>query len=187
MQTYWRVFPWDAGAEPGHRFSPSFIPRPTGLGRFDLPVDLSSVLYLAESPAHAVGEALQSWRNSSLTRRHLELDGTQLALVEVTISHEGAAALIDLCKPRALDAGPTRPDLVASRHRGVTQPIARQAWKAGHTGLRWWSSFWGDWHTTVLFSARVKEDLRFSQPTPLELDSPALKDAARTLGMTLAA
>ncbi|MCY3548233.1 MAG: RES domain-containing protein [Gemmatimonadetes bacterium] len=66
MALFWRVIPWDADVREGSRFSPSWIPPTTGRGRFDLPVACSPVLYLAESPAHAVAEALQPWRNRPL-------------------------------------------------------------------------------------------------------------------------
>jgi RES domain len=184
---YWRVFPWDAAAAAGEKFSPSFVPRPTGLGRFDLPVDLSPVRYLAESPEHAVAEALQPWRNSRLSPYHLELDGRRLALVQVTIVHALTTAIVDLCDPRVLGPLATRPDLVASRHRDVTQSIARRVWEAGRPGLRWWSCFSGDWHTTVLFTGRASSGTRFSRPEHLEMDSPALQDAAGALGMKLVA
>ena len=48
---FWRAFPRDRSAPPGARFSASFVPDPTGRGRFDLPWNLSPVLYMAETPA----------------------------------------------------------------------------------------------------------------------------------------
>ena len=71
----WRVFPWHAGAVPGSRFSPSHVPEPTGRGRFDLPRDLSPVLYVAATPDHAVGELLQPWRGHPLEPSHLTRAG----------------------------------------------------------------------------------------------------------------
>lgn len=69
---------------------------------------------------------------------------------------EGPGARIaDLCDAGVLQRLGTAPDRVASRHRTVTQPIARTIWDAEYAGLRWWSRFWGDWHTTVLFTARL--------------------------------
>ncbi|HZD04543.1 MAG TPA: hypothetical protein VE173_06485, partial [Longimicrobiales bacterium] len=69
---------------------------------------------------------------------------------------EGPGARIaDLCDAVVLQRLGTAPDRVASRHRTVTQPIARAIWEAEYAGLRWWSRFWGDWHTTVLFTARL--------------------------------
>ena len=53
-------------------------------------------------------------------------------------------------------------------------------------GLRWWSSFWGDWHGVVLFTARAERSLAFGQPQVLSPDNTALQQAAATLGMPLA-
>lgn len=56
MLEFWRVFPWDPSSEPGAPFSAAYIPLTTGRGRFDLPVDRSAVLYVAESVEHAIAE-----------------------------------------------------------------------------------------------------------------------------------
>lgn len=152
--TLWRAFPWDPAAREEAPFSPSFAPRPTGRGRFDLPLGASPTLYVAESPEHAIGEMIQPWRGRAIGQPHL--------------------------------------DRVASRHRSVTQPIARAVWDAGYAGLRWWSSFWGDWHTVVLFPARLTRPVRLDfgkptrrKPTRLTLETPALLDAARLLGIEI--
>lgn len=182
----WRTFPWDTGARLGTPFSPSFVPRPTGRGRFDLPLEASPTLYLAESPEHAIAEMIQPWRGRAIGQPHLERAGHRLALVEVHIVAP-EAAIADLCDPSTLGAVPAPPDRVASRRRSVTQPLARAVWDAGHAGLRWWSSFWGDWHTVVLFTARLTPPVRldFGEPTRLTLEAPALLDAARLLGVEI--
>lgn len=179
----WRVFPWDPAAPPGERFSPSWVPEPTGRGRFDLPRDLSPVLYLARAGAHAVGEALQGWRGQRILDAHLTRASLRLALVEVRVPPASAGRLADLCDPAYLARTRTGPDTTASRSRERTQPIARSAWDAGHHGLRWWSSFWGDWHTVVLFTARLAGRLRFGEPEVLTLEHPAVIEAADRLGM----
>ncbi|NJD18758.1 MAG: RES domain-containing protein [Gemmatimonadetes bacterium] len=179
----WRVFPWDPEALPGARFSPPHVPEPTGRGRFDLPRDLSPVLYLAETGAHAVGEMLQAWRGQRLRPAHLIRAGFPLALVEVRVPPASVGRLADLCDPDHLAATGTAPDTTASRSRERTQPIARAAWDAGRHGLRWWSSFWGDWHTIVLFTRRVGGKLRLGEPEVLTLEHPAVKEAADLLGM----
>ncbi len=177
------MFPWDSDATPGERFSPSHVPVPTGRGRFDIPRGLSSVLYAAETPDHAVAEALQPWRGRTLKPFHLLRAGFPLALVEVGVPSASARRLADLCDPTFLSARAVAPDTTASRFRGLTQPMARAAWEAGFHGLRWWSSFWGDWHTVVLFASRVSRGLGFGEPEPLTLDHPAVARAAELLGM----
>lgn len=190
MTTLWRAFPWDRRAAAGAPFSPSFVPRSTGRGRFDLPPDRTSVLYLAESPEHAVAELLHPWRGRRIDDRHLVRAGHPLTLVPIEDGSD-RRSLADLCDPAVLSALGIAPDQVASRHRAVTQPIARQIWDGGHTGLRWWSSFWGDWHTTVIFAARRARHgsggaLRFGEPEPLTRSHGALTNASRLLGIEVA-
>jgi len=130
-----------------------------------------------------VGEALQAWRARPLEADHLLRAGLPLALVEVRVPGASSARLADLCDPAYLHAGAIAPDATASRLRERTQPVARAAWDAGHHGLRWWSSFWGDWHTVVLFTARVEPVVRYGTPVTLAVDHPAVLDAAGLLGM----
>jgi len=186
-QDRWRVFPWDERSGAGARFSPSYAPRPPGRGRFDLPRDLSRVLHLAHSPEHAVGEVIQPWRGQRIGAPHLHRAGLPLALVRVTLAPGVESKLLDLCDPHALEEEGIAPDRTASRHRKVTQPLARQAWDAGASGLLWWSSFWGDWHTTVLFTARTEDRIAFSDPMPLTPTDSALRGAADLLGIRVVA
>ena len=166
----------------GSLFSPSFIPPTTGRGRFDLPLACSPVLYVAESPEHAIAEAIQPWRNRPLRQPHLARAGRPLALVGVQ-APEMASDLADLCRPDMLGRLGLSADRVASRHRRRTQAIAASVWDSGHAGLRWWSSFWGDWHGIVLFTARMKGGVRFGSPEVLSAENPALQEAAAALGM----
>lgn len=179
----WRVFPWDAGAAAGARFSPSWVPQPTGRGRFDLPRALSTVLYTSECPEHAVGEMLHPWRGRTLEPFHLTRADLPLALVEVRVAPESLERLADLCDPSYLASSGTPPDWTASRSRHRSQPVARAAWDAGFHGLRWWSSFWGDWHTVVLFTNRIEAKLEFGTPEVLTVDGTAVGKAAELLGM----
>ena len=159
------------------------MPAPTGRGRFDIPRQLSSSLYLAESPAHAVGEIIQPWRGQRIGSSHLKRASLPLALVDVTISPGLQSKLFDFCDPASLNAEDIPPDRIASRNRNTTQPLARQIWDTGAHGLRWWSSFWGDWHTTVLFTARTDGHLEFGEPIPLTPAHPAVQRAAGLLGI----
>jgi len=183
----WRVFPWDERASQGARFSPSFVPAPTGRGRFDLPRELSSTLYLADSPEHAVGEVIQPWRGQRIEAPHLQRAGFPLALVRVTMAPGIESNLVDFCDPRILKDARIAPDLTASRHRENTQPLARQVWATGASGLRWWSSFWGDWHTLVLFTARLGGRIEFGHPVPLTPADPAVVQAAHLMGIGIVA
>jgi hypothetical protein len=182
----WRVFPWDPSAADGAVFSPSFVPEPTGRGRFDLPSRRSPVLYLAESPAHAVAELLHPWRGRSIDDRHLTRAGRRLAVVEVTWSAP-TDDIADLCDPETLVRLDVAPDRVASRQRSITQPIAQRVWDSGSAGLRWWSRFWGDWHATVVFTARAGVSagphLLYGESKPLGVEAPEVMEAAELLGI----
>lgn len=182
-QLLWRVFPWDRQAVLGREHSPSFVSPAGGRGRFDLPPDLSPVFYLAESPEHAIGEMLQGLRNRRVTGEVLRRAGYPLSLVSVMLPDAIRSELADLCNPEFLAREGLKPDRLASRHRWVTQPLARTLWSRGFGGLRWWSRFWGDWHTVVLFVARLRGQMRFGEPSVLTPDSPHVIDAANLLSI----
>ena len=181
----WRVFPWDPSAPPGSRFSASYVPPPSGRGRFDLPRRFSPVSYLAGSPEHAVAEVIQPWRGSRIGAAHLRRASLPLALVRGTLI-DGDVELANLCEPQVLDAHDIAPDRSAARHRDVTQPLALKTWQAGYAGLHWWSSFWGDWHTYVLFTTRAGRALTFAEPELLHPAHAAVTTAAELLGIEVA-
>jgi RES domain-containing protein len=178
--TLWRVFPWDPRAPDGEPFSASFVPGSQGSGRFDVPA--TRVVYLAESPGHAVAEKIQRFRGQELEAFDLVEFGRTLALVAVEPSRAVRERVADLCDPATLLELGIRPDQVAARSRETTRAIAAALHARGRSGLRWWSSMWGEWHAVTLFLDRVEEGaLRWSEPDPLALDHPALRDAADAL------
>lgn len=184
----WRVFPWDPAAAEGERFSATFVPAGQGRGRFDLPGRPAGVVYLAETPEHAVGELIQRFRNqpAPLERADLVVAGRTLALVPVTLSPAASAGIADLCDPALLARHGIRPDDTAARARPPSQRAAAELHEAGHAGLRWWSAFFGEWHTTVLFRDRLGADaLDYGTPAPLHLAHPALAEAALALDVPL--
>lgn len=141
------------------------------------------MLYLAETPDHALAELLQPWRGRPLQPAHFEHGGRPLSLVQLHVDDETATGIMDLCDPNVLARARVAPDVVASRHRNVTQPVAGYAWESGHHGVRWWSTFWGDWHTVVLFVKRIETPLRFEDPLALSIEAPVARRTARLLGM----
>jgi len=168
-------------------FSTTFVPASQGWGRFDLPGEPSGVLYLAESGEHAVGEKVQDLRNQLLEPGDLDEHGYPLALVEVTLSPQLTASLADLCDPETLARLGVAPDAICSQNRTTTQSIAARLHDDGLPGFRWWSSFFGEWHTLVLFRERLEpDDVRFGIPEIIDLDHPALALAASALGIRIA-
>jgi hypothetical protein len=184
--TLWRVFPWDPEAEEGRPFSASFVPAAQGSGRFDLPGEPAGVLYLAETPEHAVGEKVQDLRNQSLDDGDLLEHGHRLALSAFTLA-AGTPPLADLCDPETLARLGVAPDAVAARSRATTQPIAVRLHAEGFGGVRWWSAFFGEWHTHVLFRARLREPPSISPPEPLHPRHPVVVATADALGIHVSA
>jgi len=187
MPTYWRVFPWDFRAEAGQQFSPSFVPPNQGSGRFDLPGRPAGVLYLAETQDHAVAELIQGLRGSVLEAEDLTRWNRQLALVSVEIADQVVANVADLCDPAVLNALGLRPDMLAARERAVTQGLSQVVLDAGFSGLRWWSAFIGEWHSTVLFLETFSPGtLTYGEPEVLGLDHSAVLEAAAILDIVVA-
>jgi hypothetical protein len=180
----WRVFPWDPGAAEDDRFSAAFVPGGQGRNRFDLPGDPSGVIYFAESEEHAVAEMIQGFRNSPalLTNDDLTAWAHRLALVSATLDAEVWPGIADLCEPATLSGIGITADLPALRDRKRTRQIAADLHAGQHTGLRWWSAFWGEWHSTILFRDRLPAGaLTYGQPIPLSVTSPPVTEAARLL------
>lgn len=192
---FWRVFPWDPTAVPGAPFSPQYVP-PAGAqtgGRFDLPG--VPVLYLAQTPEHALSEVLRRFQGKPLRRGHLRVHdrrapGTfhERALVRVWIPEAVDRDLPDLADGSVLHALGIRADTLASFDRKLTQAAAQRIHAKGFPGFRWWSALRGDWHATVLFLDRVElAAIEYDAPEPLDLEHPLTRSVARLLGMLLPA
>jgi hypothetical protein len=182
--SFWRVFPWDRSAPAGAPFSPRYrMPAAQQTrGRFGL--GTTPVLYLAESPEHAVAELLRPFTGRRLKPAQLVGAGHPLALVRVALAGEVAARLADLTSPMVLLRTGVRPDALASADRAVTQAIARRLHADGLAGFRWWSALHGDWHSVLLFMDRVRDaHLAYDAPEELSVSHPAVGAAARVLRM----
>ena len=180
----WRVFPWDPEGVEGKRFSASFVPGGQGGNRFDLVGDPRGVIYLAESEDHAVAEMIQGLRNGSdpLTDDDLTVWGHRYAMASVTLASAVWEEIADLCEPATLSDIAITAERPAMRDRATTQRIAAALHERGHSGLRWWSAFWGEWHTVVLFRDRILSgDLIYGYPAPLDVTTPSVQSAARLL------
>ncbi|MBI4545984.1 MAG: RES family NAD+ phosphorylase, partial [Gemmatimonadetes bacterium] len=151
----WRVFPWDPDAPEGEPFSPSHLPPFQGHGRFDLRDSPQGILYLAETPEHAIGEKLQDLRNQPLADEDLFELGHRYALSSVQLPESVFAEIVDLCDPPTVAELDTPPDQVAALSRETTQAISRRLYDAGYAGFRWWSTFFGEWHGLVIFRDRL--------------------------------
>src|SRR4051812_41937329 len=109
----WRVFPFDRSARDGEPYSVRSVApahRQTG-GRFDL--GTVSVLYLAETPAHALAEVWRQFTGSILPPDLLRHSRHPLALVELRIPDAIAEDVADLTDPSVLARFGIRPDTLA--------------------------------------------------------------------------
>jgi hypothetical protein len=142
------------------------------------------VIYLAESEEHAVAEMIQGFRNSPhpLTDDDLTVWGQRLALASATLVDSAWPLIADLCDPVVLGALGIAADEPPLRDRARTQAIAAALHREGQAGLRWWSAFWGEWHTTVLFRDRLPGNaLTYGPPAALDASNPHVVEAARLL------
>jgi hypothetical protein len=151
-----------------------------------LPKRRSRVWYFAESPDHAVAEVLQSLRGQHLVDASLIRAGLRISLVRAQLAEPVADCIVDLCEPTNLVRLGIAPDALASRRRGITQPVAAAVFDSGFSGLRWWSKFWGDWHSVVLFADRLLQRPTFDEPEPLTLDSQPVRDALKLFAISAA-
>lgn len=181
----WRAFPWDPNAANGQPFSPSHLPPFQGHGRFDLADSPQGVLYLAESPEHAIAEKLQDLRNQPLNDEDLFEGGHRYALAMVELPSAVFAEIVDLCDPPTILERNTAPDQVAALSRHTTQAISRRLYQGDCAGFRWWSTFLGEWHSLVIFRDRLSEPPGFSEPRWIHPDDADLQITAERLGIRL--
>ncbi|MGI8509474.1 MAG: RES domain-containing protein [Gemmatimonadaceae bacterium] len=188
----WRCFPWDPDAADGAAFSPSYIVPGQTVGRFALN-DRPPVRYLADTPEHAIGEALGPFRGTTFVPAYLRQQGHPFALVDVTLASELVHRIPDCTDPTILSALGLRPDELAHHDRKLTQEIARRVHSGvpsrgilarPYAGLRWWSALTGAWHTTVVFTDRVHPgEVIFGSPRQLESGDAAVLRALSILGI----
>jgi hypothetical protein len=158
------------------------------VGRFDLH-DRPPVRYLAESPEHALGEALGAFRGTHFHVSYLKQGGHQLALVEVTLAPSLVRRIADCTDPAVLGRLGLRPDELAHHGRTVTQSIARRLHDVGMetgspAGLRWWSALTGAWHTTIVFLDREHPgEVAFGEPRSVHPTDAELVRSLTVLGI----
>lgn len=146
---------------------------------------------MAETPEHALGEALSAFRGTDFHESYLRQSGRSLALVQVTLAASLVARIPDCTDPKVLAALGLRPDQLAHHDRILTQAVSRDlhgrgTLADGPAGLRWWSALTGAWHTTVVFTDHERSgDVRFGTPRVLQFSEPALPKALSILGIRL--
>jgi hypothetical protein len=192
----WRAFPWDREAPEGGPFSVRSVapPHMQNYGRFDLN-GRPSVLYLAQTPAHAVAEVLRGLKRNPadpdpyrVTRGDLTAAGNPRALVTVRLPPGLADRVPDFARGEVLERFGVRADELCSRDRRVTQAAARRIHQHPDQvpGFFWWSAFHGDWHVLLLFLDRMPlAGLEFGEPEIVTTAHPAVLEGAEALGLEL--
>ena len=178
----YRCFAWSKGARPEREGGALWFPRAfQGDGRHDNP-SVYGCLYLADREVSALAEQLARFRGRSLRPEFLHRRRLPLALAAIELPDR--AQVIDLDEPEVLAAHDLRPSLVATRSREVTQPQALALYRRHRfaAGVRWWSVFESLWANVTLFE-RAASRLTLQDVRRVELDHPAVVEAAELLGL----
>jgi hypothetical protein len=181
----YRCHPLDPRARPTDEGGSLHVPRPLqGGGRHDNP-DRYGALYTSRSPASVIAEVLRYLRRHTVTEIDLSSDGRPLVLAALDESR--LDDLVDLDDPRTLVVRDLRPSRVATGNRRPTRHMALALYDEGIVGFEWWSTIEASWINVTLFEDRAVERLSVvSDPEPLTLDHPAVREAAEAVGVLLA-
>lgn len=180
MRELFRVIPYRPAARSDEPGNPNHVPAGTqGAGRVDN-ADLYRVSYLSDTAAGAIGEVFARrvvWRPSTL-RSPLLGDLVPYALVRFRLRGDD---LLDLDAPENLLARDLRPSRVVATDREITQAWARTIFHEGAwSGVSWWSRWDARWTSFGIW--RLQSLTVTGAPEPLDLDHPALREAADILG-----
>jgi RES domain len=181
-----RVFPFSSAAggplTPGH---PGYV-APQGHGRLDNPKEYTC-WYLSAEASGAVGEVfgdLQTWTEGMFEVPFVP--GARRALGTYSIPDD--TRILDLDDARNLVERGLRPTQVVERNRPVTQAWALSIYNQHNAtgsrkwrGIRWWSYHRPQWRIYGLWDLTPT----FERVEDLDLDHPAVRDAARILSKPL--
>jgi hypothetical protein len=128
---------------------------------------------------------LSPFRGTTFHATYLRQSGHRLALVEVRVAATLVRRIADCTDPTMLARLGIRPDELAHHDRTRTQAIARRLHaRRGTAGLRWWSALTGAWHTTVVFTDRVRRgEVSFGTPHVLQPSDAEVARALAVLGI----
>jgi hypothetical protein len=182
---FFRVFAWDGHSlkeEPG---GPFHVPRnQQGSGRHDIP-DEDGVLYGSLNPLSAISEAIQIFRNQTLSEKDfLRNNGTTQALARYRLAP--GIKLIDLNDPGVLKGLYLKPSEIATLERPRTQTLSRRLHGKKAAGFLWWSTLEASCINVTLFQSRVRPWMTLMEKIrPLSLTMKEVQDAARWMKIRL--
>lgn len=188
----YRVLAYDSSAAPGSIGSVDYIHHSAGQGRLDNPTEYTC-LYLAESPAGAIGESFQNlaiWSDGMFQTPYLPTGKRALAHFSVP----DRLAVLDLDDPRNLLDNALRPTQVVSPVRTETQSWALRlfrepALRGGRKwdAIRWWSFVFPKWGVLGVFlpvGGRIPYTCECIEP--LHVGHSAVRDAATSMNRRIA-
>jgi hypothetical protein len=184
--TLWRLLPRVPDVAPSNPSGALWFPRELqGAGRHDNP-DRYGCLYISESPASAIAEALAPFRGTGMLSPEMLLRaGLPLVLAQLDLDDD--SQLVDLDDPRVLIRTRLRPSQVATNVRAVTQAYAVRIFDEhpAVVGLRWWSTLEASLANITLYD-RAADALRLVDVEELTLEQSATREAADLLGLAIA-
>lgn len=173
-----RVILFDDTAADGEAGSPTYLHRPQGASRWDNPAQYDA-WYFSTSSEGAVGETfgnLAQWGSEMFAHP----SGLRRAIA--TYSIPDSLATFDFDDPANLLAIGMRPSQVVTRNTPYTQSRAAALFEEHRwAGVRWWSFHRPSWSNVMLWAAPGEAPARVESVAPLDLASPAVVDAARSL------
>jgi len=179
-----RVFSWDNRSQGDKVGGPFYVPRERqGAGRHDIP-DLDGVLYCAHETVSAISEAIQIFRNQTLSDDDFERgDNLHQTLASYRLANE--KELKDLNDPVVLKDLKIKPSEVATVNRSMTQALCRRLYEKGAHGFKWWSTLEASWINVTLFQSRIKNQLVLVDLKPLSTKMTEVKEASRWMKIVL--
>src|SRR5262249_55824613 len=138
----------------------------------------------ADRAVSAVVEQIARFRSQRLSPPLLQRRGLPLGLAEIELSD--SAELLNFDDPAVLSREKLQPSVIATRHREVTQPQARNLYERRRraVGLSWWSTYESLWTNVTLFD-RASSLLRVQSVRVLRIGDPAVTEAAAFFEMRL--
>jgi RES domain len=184
----YRVFPYLPTASPGEPGHPLYEHRPQRGGRIDHPDYF--VWYLSPHAAAAIGETfgnLGVWDGSMFPFPLIA--GSRRALGTYRLPDD--LRLLDLDDPAALVERSLRPTQIVTRNLAVTQAWGHRLWdeRDPHDASqhRWQAVKWWSYHRPVWSVMASWERPELQQVEDLDLNHPAVRDAAAALSRVLPA
>jgi hypothetical protein len=178
----YRVFPYLKTAPDDAPGGALYTPGRGG-GRIDNP-ELYSALYLSDAAAGAIAEAFGRFPvwTAAMLGGSPSLPGSARAIAHYELTGDEPVRNLPVCNlddARQLLAFKLRPSDVVTRDYTRSRTWAKRIYSTGRwSGVRWWSYYEPKWASFGLWNLRR---LKIKEIALLQLDSPALLEASRTI------